>query len=485
MLDEPTQGLGVRNVTTGSDYDLTGAVVLDFQTFKLNTLVTQPVTSINDIITADYRFRSVNQFTFTLQPVRRVISVVGQSSGALDIDDGFDLYKTDDPLLTGESTIAKDFLVINQVGGLPSGDAITVTDERHILIGFFEEPLRNVGINTATLKVFSLDRATEYAGPAAAVPDYEVIAGTATTPIKIVRTTGSAIVTGETVVVDYLHDENFTVTYVINDLLQQLQQRVNVRRHVTADVLVKQAIQNSINVDTTVQLNQGASKDTVDPAIRTNVSIELNSKLIGQGMAQSDLINAIDSTTGVDFQVLPLARMGYADGSRKLRTTVLSSNLQMSSLAIGGNLVYLLTNALAFPTTDGGGLETEHKGVFQDDEALVLASALNVIGAAPNQGYIIGKNGASIAGFSDDATLISEGFTAADDIVAERLRRTANHVVVSLSGAGIPPDNPDQHSYAASYVIRDDVGPHDITATQVEFVDLADLVLTIKEVTKS
>jgi hypothetical protein len=480
ILDDPAQGLGVRNVTTGSNYDQSGIVIIDFETFRINTAITQPATSINDTITADYRFRSINQFTFSLQPVRRVISVSGQSSGPLDLDAGFDLFKTDDPLLSGESTIAKDFLTINQVGGIPTGEVITVADETHILIGFFDEPLRNIGINTATLRVLSEDRSVEYFGPTALAPDYDLVAGTATTPVKLVRTNASRILSGETVVVDYQHDENFTVTYVINDLLQQLQQRVDSRRHLTADVLVKQAVQNSVTVDTTVQLKQGASKDKVDPAIRTNVSLELNSKLIGQGTAQSDMINAIDSTDGVDFQVLPLARMGYADGSRKLRVPLLSTNSRVPALDIGGNIVFILTNPLTYPTTDGGGLSTEHKGVFEDDEPMVLAASLHSVGTGPNRSYIIGNGGAIIAGFSDDATLVAQGFTDADDILAERLRLTANHVVLSLSGSGTPADNPDRHKYAVSYVIRGDFGPHDIVPTQVEFIDLGEFTLTLK-----
>lgn len=483
MLDDTALGLGVRNATTGQDYDLTGVLLIDFETFRLDTGITQPATDIDDIITADFRFRSLNQFTFSYQPVRRVTSVVGQSSGPLDIDLGFDLYKTADPLLEGESTISTDYLVINQVGGIPTGDTIAVADEVHVLIGFFQEPLKNVGINTATLTVYNADRSIEYDGPSAVSPDYEVVAGTATTPVKIVRTSSSAIVSGQQVVVDYTHDENFTVTYVINDLLQQLQNTINIKRHVTADVLVKQAIQNPVNLDTTIQLKQGAKKDTVDPAVRTNVSIELNTKLIGQGVAQSDMINAIDSTPGVDFQVIPLARMGYADGSRKLREVVLSTNSRIPALDIGGSLVFILDNPLQYPTTDGGGLPTEHKGVFQDDEPMVLASILTMVGEFSNQAYIIGADGAQITGYSDDATLIAEGFVDPEDLVAERLRLTANHVLLSLSGSGSPQDNPDQHVYTVSYVVRNDVGPHDITAATVEFVDQGDLTLTIREVT--
>jgi hypothetical protein len=484
ILDNLPLGFGVRNDTSGLNYDLLGVAILTYNTFKINTSIPQPLTAIDDIITADYRFRSVNQFTFTLQPVRRVISVVGEISGALTTA-GYALYKTEDPLENGESTIAKDHMVITQIGNVPSGATITVTDEQHVLIGFFEEPLNSIGINTATLRVFSQDRSVEYDGPGSVSPDFDIIPGTPTTPAKIVRVNPSDILSGQTVSVDYNHDENFTVTYVINDLLQQLQRTINVRRHVTADVLAKQSVENPIAIETTIQLKQGASKDKADPAVRTNVSLELNQKLIGQGSAQSDIINAVDSTDGVDFQVIPLAKMGYQDGSRKIRESISSTFVEPrpTSLDIGGNLVYILTDALLNPTTDGGGLVTEHKGVFQDDEAMVLSSSLASVATSTNGAYIIGNGGAVIAGYSDDTTLIADGFTTAAAIEAERLRRTANHVIVALSGAGLPPDSPLNHVYTASYVIRGDVGPHDIVATAVEFIELGDLTLTFRNAT--
>ncbi len=482
ILDNSAQGLGVRNATIGSDYTVTGVTILDYQTFQLNSAIPQPVTHLDDVVLADYRFRSINQFTFSFQPVRRVVSVVGEASGALSSTQGFDLFKPDDPLLDGESTIAENYLVIHQVGGIPSGGTITVNDETHVVIGFFEDPLRSIGINTATIRVFNQARTIEYAGPGSATPDFEIVEGTATKPAKVIRTTTSLIVSGQTVSIDYDHDENFTVTYVINDLLQQLQRRVDKQRHITADVLVKQAVLNSVDLETTIQLKSGAKKDATDPAVRSNVSLELDQKIIGQGSAQSDLINAIDSTTGVDFQVIPLARMGYADGSRKIREPILSASARVSSLDIGGNIGFILTNALRYPTTDGGGLDTEHKGVFQGDLAMVLSSTLSNVCQQLNQAYIIGSGGAVIAGYSDDATLISLGFVDSDDILAERLRRTANHAVVSLSGAGVPPDAPENHLYSVSYVIRGDKGPHDMFASQVEFLDLGKLALTFREV---
>jgi hypothetical protein len=482
ILNNPLQGLGVHNVTSGLDYDLTGVIIVDYQTFQINTSIAQPPTFIDDIINADYRFRVINQFLFTLQPVRRVISVVGEVAGPLDPANNYQLYKTDDPLITGESTIALDNLSIIQFGGKPSGDTITINDEPHTLIGFVQEPLDSIGINTATIKVFNAPRTIQYNGPGSALPDYDVVEGTPTTPAKIVRTSSSAIDNGLAVSVDYVHDENFTVTYVINDLLQALQQIINNKRHVTADVLVKQAIENQIDIETTVQLNKGATKDKTDPAVRSNVSLELNKKVIGQGIAQSDVIHAIDATPGVDFQVVPFARMAYADGSRKLREAVLSTFVRVGSLDIGGNRVFLLTNPLQNPTIDGGGLITEHKGVFQDDVSLTLSSALTNVGQNPKQAYIIGYTGAVIAGYSDDTTLLAAGFLP-DQLAAERLRRTANHVAIALSGAGLPPDDPSNHAYQASYIINKDSRSHDIVAADVEFIDLGNFTITYREAT--
>jgi Baseplate J-like protein len=483
ILNNTLQNLGVFNATAAQAYDLTGVTILTYNTFQINAALSdQPVTHLDDVIFADYRFRIANQFFFTLQPVRRVVSVVGQVSGPLDTTHGFFLYKTDDPLLNGESTIAQNFLQVIQFNGIPSGNTIQVNNESHVLIGFQNEPLDSIGINTATIAVFNSTRTIQYAGPGSATPDYEIVQGTPTTPAAIVRTANSTIVNGSTVSVDYVHDENFTVTYVINELLQQLQQVINNMRHVTADVLVKQAIQNFVNLETTVQLKSGATKANVDPNIRTAVSLALDTKTIGQGIAQSNVDAAINDTSGVAFNVLPMALMGYADGSIKLRESLVSSFEHLSTLDIGGNRVFILTQELANPTTDSGGTPQEHHGVFQDDVMFTMATTLSQVGAGSKQSWIIGAEGAIIQGYSDDATLAAQGFLP-DQIVAERLRLTANHALVSLSGAGLPPDNPGNHVYTVSYVIRGEIGSQDITAASVEFIDLGNFTITYRAAT--
>jgi hypothetical protein len=159
-----------------------------------------------------------------------------------------------------------------------------------------------------------------------------------------------------------------------------------------------------------------------------------------------------------------------------LREGLFSTYLRLPALDIGGNRAYLLTNGLSNPTTDGGGLVTEHKGVFQDDEVMSPASDVNQLCTLDHQAFIIGSTGAVIAGYTDDATLAALGFVTAAAQLAERIRLTANHVCVSL--AEIPADDPSLHAYTVSYVIRGDSGAHDITASSMEYIELGGLTVT-------
>lgn len=481
MLYNPSQGLGLRNHsnTPVTEYDLTGVELVDYRTIRLNTSIPQPPTLLDDFVEGDYRYRSNNRFTATVQPVMRVTSVVGEVSGALDPDDGYELYKVQDPLLDGESTIATDYVEITRVDGVPSGNSVPVNGEAHVLIGQFEEPLDSVGVNTFTLRVYSEDRSVEFRGPGLPDPDYLVVAGSQTTPLKIVRSTLSNIQSGTTVSVDYEHDENFAVTYVVNDVLQQLQQRYNKMRHVTADVLAKQSVENRMSVEATIQLAPNADQASTDSQVRTNVTVLTDSKGVGGSVRQSDAVSVMDRPGGVDFIVQPFTRFTLADGAVRVRDGVLSDYVVLPSLSQFSNQVFLLTQALPFDTSDGGGGPTVHHGVYKDELIMAQATSLEDVGTSVNRAWIIGRQGAVIPGYSDDATLLPVYLTAAA-VVEARTRLTANRVVVSLNAGLVPPDVPADHSFSATYVVQGDRGVKDLETSQVEYLTPGDLVLTYR-----
>jgi len=482
MLYNPAQNLGLFNqsILPTASYDLTGVVILNYNTIQLSTIIPQPPTNIDDFVEGDYRYRSNNQFTASLQPILSVTSVVGQLSGTLNAVGGYTLFQLQDPLIEGNSTIATDYIEINQVGSVPSGQSIQVSNEQHVLIGEIPEPLDSVGINTFTLAVYSSDRTIEYNGPSSPNADYLVIPGTQTTPIQIIRSSDSSIPNGSTVSVDYEHDENFQVTYVINDVLQQLQAQYAVMSCATADVLVKQAVENPLSTEMTVQLNPNANQVTVDSNIRTAVTVLTDSKQIGQTIYQSDMTQTVkDADTGVQFIVQPFTMMTLASGAMRLRDSIAPDGLFLASLSQFNNAVYILQEALPFNTVDGGGGPTQFHGVFQDNLQMTPALSLNTVGSAVGQAWIIGAEGAIIVGYSDDATLVPQYITPAA-VAQARLNLTANHVVISLNHGITPPDVPSNHTYSATYIVENDTGSKDISTSTVEYLTPGSLTITYR-----
>lgn len=483
VLFNPSQNLGLRNHSNSpvSSYDLTGVVIVDFQTIRLNSSIPQPQTFLDDFIEGDYRFRSNNKFTASKQPIRRVTSIVGEIAGPLDSADGFTLFQTQDPLLEGRSTIAGDYVEINQIDDVPSGESITVNDEIHTMIGQFEEPLNSVGINEFTLQVFSQDRTTQFKGPTDANPDYLVLSGSQTSPIKLIRTTNSSIQNGSVISVDYEHDENMVVSYVINDVLQNLQSRYEKKRHATADVLVKQCIENGLALEGTVQLFASADEPTVDDSIRSSITILTDKRGISNPTHQSDITSVIDQTDGVDFVVQPLTRFSLIDGSLRIRDAIPSNSVFLSSLSQFNNSVYILTQELSFKTSDGGGPITLHRGVFKDEQPMDLVNSLSAIGQNPNQAFIVGKLGIVIEGWSDDATLLAAGFTTLISKNLERLSRTANRVVISLNSGVVPPDSPNLHGFAVSYIVNGDTDVKDLEVSSIEAIIPSSITITYRD----
>ena len=484
MLYNPAQDLGLYNFSNfpTSAYDLIGVVNLNYNTIQLSTLVPQPPTTVDDFITGDYRFVSNNDFTATLQPIVSITSVVGQISGALSTA-GYTLYQTQDPLIEGGSTIATDYVSINQINNVPSGNAIQVSNELHVLIGQIYEPLDAVGINTFTLIVYSQDRTIEYNGPTSPNADYLIIPGTQTTPLQIVRSSNSTIPSGATVSVDYENDENFQMTYVINDVLQQLQAAYNISKHATADVLVKQAVANPLSVEATVQLYPNADQVSVDSSIRTAITVLTDAKPIGQSIYQSDVAQTMkDADPGVNFIVIPFTEMTLLSGAMRLRDPIAPDGIFLSSLSMFNNAVYILQQALPFSTIDGGGGPTQFHGVFQDNLQMTPATSLQSVGTAIGLAWIIGSEGAIIDGYSDDATLTPQYITPTA-VAAARLALTANHVVISLNNGTTPPDNPSNHTYSATYIVENDTSVQDINTSTVEYLSPGQLTFTYRTAT--
>lgn len=483
MLDYPSLGLGLRNASTGEWFDLTGVTFVSYDTIQLDITITQPALSYGDVLLGDYRLLTGDKFVFPQQPVSSITSLTGEVSGTL-ASSLYSLVHPDSPLEYGRSSRAGDYVQVSGTA-IPSGNLITVTNESHIILGFYLEHLDKLGAESLSVVVTDTAGIVTYKGPfdPSGTPDYTIEEGTQTTSLAIKRTAASTITDGQTVLVSYQYNENFSVTYQSNILISTVQNAVNAKRHIQADVLVKEAISSGVDLTATVVLVPGTDKDLADQTIRTDLVTYLAVLQMGASFRRSDAIDIITRSTGISYLVLPLTKMTRSSGSlvllEDLATDQLGETLRVDDWSNSVTAVWLLTQEFSSPTTTGGGgTSGDFKAVYKDSVVLPLQVANpELLASYPGKAYIIGSQGLSIPGFSDDATLIAQGYITLAEITQRRIEISANRVLVSLAVG----DSPANASYSVTYITTDDTGEKDISLGAAEYFIPGTITFTYDE----
>jgi hypothetical protein len=476
MLNYPLMDLGLKNASADISYDLFGVTIINYNTIQLSLDVGQPeAPALTDVMLGDYRYRTGEKFVFTRQPVESLTSVVGEVSGTLSPSIAT-LVHPNSPLALGRSTKAGDYLQIVESGDPdvvePSGAILDILNEPHVIVGEYVEYVLRLGADSLTIVVTNANGTITYDNPfITTTPDYTIIEGDQTNPLGIKRTSSSAITDGESILISYSYDENFTVTYRTNLITSALQQALDITKHATADVLGKGGIPVQVDITATVILKKNFQQSVVDAAIRTNLGLLISGLRMGIPLRRSDVVNALDSATGVSYVVLPLTLMVRALGSQvardDLNVSQVGDSLRIGYWSNSTSGVYLLTQELTAATTTGGGPAGDFRGVFQNDAQTVLQRTLpERLSEAPGRSYIIGNDGLIIPGYSDNDTLISQGYITPTDILNRRREITQNRVLVSLAVG----DAPSNHTYWATYTVGAETGDRDITPTDAEYL---------------
>ena len=490
MLDYEIPKLGLLNASTGEYFDLTDVEIVDYHIIRLNTNIPQPAVDFQDVVLGDYRYRTGSKYQFSKQPVTRVVSMTGTVAGDLD-PSIYTLTRTHSPTTLGFSAEAADYVQVttpielDDTVTVPTGALIEVVDESHVLIGEYIEYLNNLGGVNLTIKVTSDDGLTEYRGPyhPSGVYDYTIVEGDQTTPVSIKRVEGMEIPDGATVLVTYKHDENFTVRYESNLVVTSTQESIDKMKHLSADVLIKEAIPVSVDLVATVVAKRGYSSSAVDGNVRVSLASLFASLRMGDPIRQSDVVEAIDSATGVSFVVLPMTKMALGDGSYIIQESLSSDQAGDHSLLLKWSTskcsVFLIHETLNHNTTSTGGKEygnfrtVEVDGFSMD----LLDHAPQLVGSKDNQAYIIGMNGLPIPDYSDDETIRAQGYVTDDEIRRRRAELSGNKVLVSLPLG----DSPMNHSFSVTYASSGDDGTNDLECSPSSYFILGEVTLSFDE----
>lgn len=503
MLNNPSWGFDFRDETTGKAFDLTDVTVIFPDGIQLSPdHNTSQGISLTDVFRGSYRFRTSDRHVFTRQPVSAILSLVGDPSRSGTISPTvYRLFPGSDPLDLGRSPESGDYvqvvapLAAEEGVVIPSGDPIVVTGEDHVLLEGAEY-LNNLGINPVTVRIYNADRSVEYNGPyhpdSVTQQDFEFVPESGDTPLGFRTVTGSRLSEGDTLLVDYEHDENFVVSYQTNSLIGVVQESIDAMRHVTADVLTKDSIAVGVDIQGTIVMVRGQTRDVVDSAVRTSLSRLFGSLYLGQALRQSDIIGAIEELPGVSYVVTPLVELAKSDGSMVIREQMPTDRLGTDFIPITAwstNLVdvYLLLTPLESGTLDGGGEFNESRGVFVDYEPFILYdNAPNFNGIpiknSPNGAFIIGNDGMVIPGYSDDVTLArTYPLATLDQLNGYRQEVTQRRVLVALPKG----ESPLGRLYEVSYIVYEDVGVKNIEPGSIGYLVLGDLEFSYDEEPRS
>ena len=495
VLNLPALDLVFENISQGYDFDLTNVQIVSYNMIELDPGYNDPIAhNLVDEIRGSYRYRTSSQFVLTRQPVIEILSFEGTQTGVVD-SDIYDLYRVSDPLLLGRSTEAGDYIQVTEPleGGttIPSSTPLDIVAESHTMLEGIEY-LDNLGTNQLTVNVYNEDSTITYNGPLSsdAQRDYTFIDGDETTPLGIQLTDASRIAVGQTVLVDYSYDENYTVTYTSNAVVSVVQDNIDNDSHITADAIVKWAVEVEVDLGATIVLvsttNLERSQAVVDSSIRTALVRLFGVFGLGSPVRQSDVIRTLDAVPGVSYVVTPLTKMVRSDDALVVREVVSTDTDSDSEYITAWSSplvdVYLLKNALDSATENAGGERNQFRGVFQDEVQLAhneIAPNVNgyPIGSGTGNCFIIGSNGLNIPGYSDAATIEANNVLPADDdekaaaVLSIRQGLTSNRVLVSF----VPGETPTESDYTVTYVVSGDTGVKNIEPGPIEYLVLGDL----------
>lgn len=390
-----------------------------------------------DNVTASYRYLKASPIVLQNQPANSIVSVTTSLGDVLQPQVNYTFDNLDDVLLEGNSINAQRSITMkyDPITDLPHGSVVDFS-ENVSLPATEPQILSKKGIDDNTIIVKNLTGSITYDVNV----DYIIEpASSSFTNATIARTNSSAITSGQTVTVSYKYGEQITVVYTVNSLVNTLQNKVDVKRCVTADVLVKEANIIDVDLEFTVKLKTGANAAVIKDQLSTSLFSTFDQKKLGDRINQSDVISIIDDTVGVDYVILPLTKMAISDNVLIVNEAI-SRSLIWSQIGI--TTAYKTpVDTLNYHTAGSSSDSSLFWRVSEDDIALTLVSS-----------------------YADVSLGLGRAFIASDRSVYVSTREG---------------DSPINHAITVAYNVFGETGANDIVTADLNYVSLKSLIINV------
>jgi hypothetical protein len=376
----------VRNITRSKDYSLSNLSIINGGNTVLLEKNYQNIAigmATLDVIEVSYLYRSSNRVVLANQPVESIVSVTSSQNVLVDTSK-YALVKSEDVLQNGRSSISADSVkfFFNVNDAIP--EFVQITDESHVML--LDTPARLVlkGVDQSSIVVAS--GSTVFINNV----DYTISAGSESVYTYLNLTSTSKIRHGDVVLVSYKASENFNVTYIHNGLVQNAQVSINKMKHACADSIVKEAVQNFVDISFRVVKKTGIDSNLIKARLQTAVANYISGLKMGDTFTQGALISVVQSVEGVKEIKLPLIRMMKRN----------SSFIPLDDLGILTFEVYQKTSSsgiasyrtvnpvLSYSTSNGGGDSNLFRGVYENNIVLTMADTAGDVAKNRGMSYI-------------------------------------------------------------------------------------------------
>lgn len=378
----------VRNITLGKDYSLANYQIIgegDTILLEKNQQNLNIGLATFDVVEVAYLYRSSNMLVLSQQPVESIVSVT--TSGGTIIDTSkYRLVKQEDPLLNGNSSIAKDSVkfFFNESDNIQ--EFITVSGEEHDMLYDTPARIELKGVDVNSIVVTSTDEATTYIRNV----DYSVVIGSDVSYTYLELLYYSKIRHGDRVAVAYNASENFNVTFITNDLIEQVQDKADTMKHACGDAIAKQAIRNFADLSFVVVRKTGMDINLLKSRIVTAIANYITKLKMGDTLTQSAVSSEVRAVDGVKDIRIPFTRMMKRNGSFIPMDPVGITTFEVynKTSSTGVTSYRSLNRVLTYKTSDNGGDANYFRGVYENNIPLILSSSPTDVSKGVGRSYI-------------------------------------------------------------------------------------------------
>ena len=103
---------------------------------------------------------------------------------------------------------------------------------------------------------------------------------------------------------------SYTITYSYNALIEELQNDIESEENalLTGDVLFRDTNMVSVQMEFGIVVFNGYNKATVINDVKNNIEIFVNNMSLDEDLRQSDIVNIVENTAGVNYMTLPFLK---------------------------------------------------------------------------------------------------------------------------------------------------------------------------------